>query len=130
MKNAIAIIIAGALIAGAIVYFSSENESASGPYSSQDNVYMEDGTQIVEIAAKGGYMPRASSAKAGVPTIIRVTTKSTFDCSASLSLPSLGIQKSLPMNGTTDIDIGTPSAGEFSGTCGMGMYGFNIDFKS
>ena len=85
--------------------------------------------QIIEIEAKGGYTPRKSVAKAGVPTILRFNTNGTFDCSSSVRIPSMNIFKSLPQSGITDIDLGIQKAGTLQGMCGMGMYPFEIDFQ-
>jgi hypothetical protein len=35
----------------------------------------------------------------------------------------------LPQTGSTDIDIGTPQPGTLKGSCGMGMYQFEIAFQ-
>jgi plastocyanin domain-containing protein len=85
--------------------------------------------QIIEIKAKGGYTPRKSIAKAGVPTILRFDTNGTFDCSSSVRIPSMNIFKNLPQSGTTDIDLGVQKSGTLQGMCGMGMYPFEIDFQ-
>jgi plastocyanin domain-containing protein len=95
-----------------------------------NNVSVVDGKQIIEITAKGGYQPRKSVAKAGIPTVIRFNTSGTFDCSSSIRIPSLGISKILPQTGSTDIDIGSPTVATLKGTCGMGMYPFEVDFQS
>ncbi len=95
-----------------------------------NNVSMVDGKQIVEIRAKGGYQPRVSTAKAGLPTILRFNTAGTFDCSAAVRIPSLDISKILPQSGATDINLGNPKFGTLSGSCGMGMYPFEIKFES
>ncbi len=125
----IAILIAGILI-GVAVMLPSGNEQTAGEQSvSPTNVSIENGVQIIDIQAKGGYSPRKTEAVAGVPTIIRMNTKGTFDCSSALTIPSLGIQKNLPLSGTLDIPIGTPDAGPLFGSCDMGMYGFEITFK-
>ena len=89
-----------------------------------------DGTQIIDITAKGGYSPRVVVAKAGVPTTLRVTTNGTFDCSASVVIPKLSYQKFLPSTGTTDIAISAEQAqGTLQGLCAMGMYNFQIKFQ-
>jgi len=85
--------------------------------------------QIIEITAKGGYNPRVSTAKAGIPTILRINTNGTFDCSSSIRIPSLGISKYLPQSGVTDIDLGINQTGTLYGSCGMGMYPFQINFE-
>jgi plastocyanin domain-containing protein len=95
-----------------------------------NNVSIVDGKQIIEINARGGYQPRKSIAKAGIPTVIRFNTRGTFDCSSSVRIPSLGISKSLPQTGLTDIDIGSGKLGTLQGSCGMGMYPFEIDFRN
>ena len=95
-----------------------------------DNVSVVEGKQVIEIHARGGYQPRKSIAKAGMPTVLRFETSGTFDCSSSVRIPSLGISKILPQTGTTDIDLGSAQVGTLQGTCGMGMYPFEIDFQS
>ncbi|NCO62135.1 sulfite exporter TauE/SafE family protein, partial [Candidatus Kaiserbacteria bacterium] len=53
----------------------------------------------------------------------------TYDCSAALVIRSANYQEVLPPTGQTEIDIGTPKAGEpLRGTCGMGMYNFVVNF--
>lgn len=96
---------------------------------SGSNVAMVDGRQVVTITAKGGYAPTVSTVKAGVPTTIRFATKGTFDCSSIVSIPSLGINEALPPSGMTDIDVGELAAGTLQGTCGMGMYRFEVDVR-
>ena len=93
-----------------------------------DNVSIADGKQIIEIRARGGYQPRKSIAQAGLPTIIRFDATGTFDCSSAVRIPSLGLSKNLPSTGTTDIDIGTNLPGTLKGSCGMGMYPFEVEF--
>ncbi len=95
-----------------------------------NNVSIVDGKQIIEISAKGGYQPQKSIAKAGIPTIIRFDTNGTFDCSSSVRIPSMNISKNLPQAGSTDIDIGVQQVTILQGTCGMGMYPFEVDFQS
>lgn len=94
-----------------------------------NNVFMEDGKQVIEIKARGGYSPKTSIAKAGLPTILRVNTNGTFDCSSALRIPSLNISQSLPISGITDIELSNSSVGILRGTCGMGMYSFEINFQ-
>ncbi len=97
--------------------------------NSSSNVSIVNGVQIISLQVKGGYQPEQSVAKAGLPTVIRFETSGTFDCSSSIRIPSLNISQYLPQTGSTDINIGTPSVGLFRGSCGMGMYPFEVDFK-
>lgn len=114
------------LIGGTIFFTKSNAQPAVVP--SADNVSVVDGRQIIELNAKGGYLPMQSTAKAGIPTTLRLNTNGTFDCSSSIRIPSMNISKNLPPTGTTDIDIGTQGVSKFQGTCGMGMYPFEIHF--
>jgi plastocyanin domain-containing protein len=130
-STAIAIVIAALIVGGAIVLASSVRspQGADGA-ANANNVSIVDGKQIIEIAAKGGYRPKKSTAKAGVPTILRFNTGGTYDCSSSVRIPSMGISTFLPPSGATDIDLGSPQATTLQGTCGMGMYSFEVDFQS
>jgi plastocyanin domain-containing protein len=84
----------------------------------------------VTIEAKGGYSPKVSTAKAGIPTKLVIKTDGTYDCSSSLVILSVGYQKILPQTGEETIDLGTPEAGTpLQGTCSMGMYNFVINFS-
>lgn len=136
MKNTItSIIIAALLIGGAIIVSKKSPTSGVGRVNdniviNKNNVSIVDGKQIVEITARGGYQPRKSVAKAGIPTIVRFDTNNTFDCSSSVRIPSMNISRSLPLSGETDIDIGTQPISLLQGSCGMGMYPFEIEFKS
>ena len=126
----ISIIAAGALIIGALI-FSSGDFKKTGIENKVDknNVTVVDGRQIVEIRAKGGFLPRQSVAKADLPTVLRFDTNGTFDCSSVVRIPSMNVRQNLPPSGTTDIDLGSPKAGILYGSCGMGMYPFEIDFR-
>ena len=126
----IAVVIAGVLIGGALVFVYGGNDGNSMQAVPANNVSIVDGKQIIEISARGGYQPRKSLAKAGIPTVIRFKTSGTFDCSSSVRIASLNILKSLPQTGSTDIDIGTQKVATIKGSCGMGMYPFEIDFQS
>ncbi len=123
----ISILVAVVLIGGA---FALTRKSDTSQVANANNVTIVDGKQIVEISAKGGYHPLKSTAKAGIPTVLRFDTNGTFDCSSSVRIPSMDISQTLPQTGTTDIDLGTPTVASIQGTCGMGMYRFTVDFQS
>lgn len=133
MKSSI-LIIGGLLIlaVGGIFFIRSMVQKGvpTTPTGANNPVQVVDGKQIIEIKAKGGYFPMEITAEAGIPTILRVSTSGTFDCSSAIRIPSMDISKNLPSTGQTDIDLGTPEAGKLAGTCGMGMYPFEIDFQS
>jgi plastocyanin domain-containing protein len=88
-------------------------------------------SQVIEIAAKNGYSPMSSVARAGVPTVLKITTSSTFDCSSTVVIPELRYHVRLPMTGTTEVPIPARAADtKLTGTCGMGMYSFEIKFEN
>lgn len=95
-----------------------------------NNVSIVDGQQIITLSAKGGYLPGVSVAKAGIPTILRVETKGTFDCSSAIRIPSLKVAKNLPATGSTDLALGSLESGTIQGNCGMGMYPFQINVEN
>ena len=120
------------IIAGALIFFAfifSKSNTPTDVVIPENNVSIVDGVQVVEILAKGGYFPEKSVAKAGIPTILRFKTNGTFDCSSIVRVPSLDITKNLPPSGSLDVDLGSPKAGVMQGTCGMGMYPYEIDFQ-
>lgn len=127
MKPTIISIIVSVVLIGGALYL--KNAPTREPAASMDNVSIVGGKQIIVIGAKGGYQPRRTIAKAGLPTILRVTTNGTFDCSSVIRIPSMDVTKTLPASGQTDIDLGSAKAGKLQGSCGMGMYPFEIDFK-
>ncbi len=126
-STVISIAITVIMIGGAFMLVRSGSEQ-SGVLPA-DNVTVADGRQIVELRAKGGYLPEMSVAKAGMPTILRLETSGTFDCSSSVRIRGMDVSRSLPPSGTTDIDLGSPEPGTLRGSCGMGMYPFEIVFE-
>jgi Cu+-exporting ATPase len=117
------------LLVGGALWFVTKDDTALLP-SDGANITTENGTQIVDIAARGGYAPRRSVAKAGMPTVIRVETKGTYDCSAALSVPEAGFRGVLPSSGTTDIPLSPQEPGAVvRGVCSMGMYSFEVVFE-
>lgn len=120
-----------ALIIGGAIWFTSARPSANvSPDTNTLTIPITDGKQIIDITAKGGYSPRQVNAKAGVPTILRVTTNGTFDCSASLVIPKLSYQKFLQPSGTEEITLPAEQVqGTLQGLCAMGMYNFKIVFQ-
>ena len=111
-----------------LVFSHGSNIEEVAPYVS--NVSVVDGKQIVEIGAKAGYAPKLSAAKADMPTVLRMKTNSTFDCSSAVTIPSLGLKKILPSDGITDIEIPAQKTGSsLRGLCVMGMYNFQVQFN-
>ena len=124
----ITIVLITILIAGAVVFFNGKESNNSGAMRS-DNITMVDGKQVIAIDVKGGYFPKVTDAKAGVPTVIKLNTQGTFDCSSAITIPSLSYRNNLPPSGETTVDVPAQNAGSIMrGICAMGMYSFTINY--
>lgn len=129
-KTASIIITFSLVITLGILFLGSSKPNNESDINGQ-NIEIKDGVQYVTINAKGGYFPRTSIAKGGIPTKLIVKTNGTYDCSAALVVRSAQFQKILPQTGETEIDIGIPKVGEpLTGVCSMGMYNFQVNFES
>ena len=125
----ISILVAGVLIGGAIM-LSGGKDSSNNTQQAANNVSIVDGKQIITINAKGSYSPKITTAKADMPTVIKMTTQGTFDCTSALTIPSLGYRGNLPPSGETLIDVPPQKAGtKLQGLCAMGMYNFAVNFN-
>jgi plastocyanin domain-containing protein len=130
-KTASIIITLGLIVSLGVIFMgnNSKKDNANIPESAQ-NIEIKNGVQYITINARGGYSPKVSFAKAGIPTKLIMKTNGAYDCSASLVIRSIGFQKILPQTGETEIDLGTKKVGEtLQGVCGMGMYNFLINFS-
>jgi len=117
------------LICGTLVY-SNDSNSADTKTSSSSNIVIENGVQYIDITARGGYTPRVTKAKAGIPTVIRMKTEYTYDCSTALVIPDIGYRSFLSQTGVEEIEIPIEKTkGTLRGMCSMAMYHFEIDFE-
>lgn len=122
-------VLASIVLVGGTLYFS-RNSFVETPTTPGANIVAEGGKQIVDITAKGGYTPRKTIAQANVPTILRIKTDSTLDCSSSLKIPAAGYSGNLPPKGDTLIELPPQQPGsQVKGICSMGMYNFTISFS-
>ena len=128
MKTTIISIVLAVAIIGGAIWIAGDSRSSEA--ASTVNVTEEGEKQIIDVTAKGGYAPKVTAAKAGVPTVLRITTNGTFDCSAGLTIPSLGYRKFLEPSGVAEIEVPPQKAGaSLKGVCVMGMYSFEIRFS-
>jgi RND family efflux transporter MFP subunit len=77
-------------------------------------------TGRVEVTEQG-YQPDRVTLRAGVPariTFIRTTDKT---CGTEVTIPSLGIERPLPLNQPVDIEFTPQKTGDIGFVCGMGM---------
>ena len=127
--SALLFVIAAAIVSVVSVVLITHGGTKAGD-TAPTNVSSVAGKQTIEISAKGGFSPRATTAKADTPTALKIKTSGTFDCSSSVSIPKLGYQTNLPPTGETVVDVPPQKAGStLTGTCSMGMYSFTIRFE-
>jgi len=130
MKTTIISIIAVIILIGGTIILSRNNINSDAFTQDFNNVNIVDGKQIIEIHARGGYFPRITTAKADIPTVIKIETNGTFDCSSALVIPSIDYRNNLSPSGETLINISPQKAGtKLQGLCAMGMYNFSIEFN-
>lgn len=103
---------------------------SDGPEYTDSTVELTNSVQNITIKAGLGYSPNRISAKADVPTQLKVDTNNTYDCTAFINIPKLGIKEYLPPTGSTYFNIPPQAAGEeIEGYCGGDTYKFIIRFS-
>ena len=70
----------------------------------------------------GGFAPAQIKIETNRPTKLAITRDSQPNCANRIVIPSLGISRDLPLGETIIIELPAMKAGQFSLTCGMGMY--------
>src|SRR5258708_16525290 len=99
--------------------FSNNSPQVQGAVAQVD----ASGKQEVTInVTSNGYEALSSTLKAGVPTKLTMVSNNVQSCARSFLIPSLGISKILPLNGSTEIEFTPTKSGNLTYTCGMGMY--------
>jgi sulfite exporter TauE/SafE len=87
-----------------------------------------DGTQRITITVRPrGYSPARVAARAGVPTTLVLHSDGADGCTSAIVFPTLGVERILPEDGDTVIDVGSLRAGRHRYTCAMGMYSGTIE---
>jgi plastocyanin domain-containing protein len=127
----VACAVAVVLVAVAGIAVISRHSTKGGSQAAAaGNVSVVAGQQTIEINAKDGYYPQLTTAKANVPTVLKIKSNGDFDCSSSLNIPKLGYRTVLPAAGETAVDVPPQAAGStLKGVCAMGMYSFTIRFE-
>ena len=82
-----------------------------------------DGTQLVIVTAvSGAYRPENIIVAAGKRTRLIVRSREADGCVRAFVIASRDIQRILPVDGDTVIDLGVLKPGRLDYSCGMGMY--------
>lgn len=119
----------GQILRGSVHTFQNYKSVLYKSNSTKQQNNITNGIQEVEIiATNSGYKTNTKSLKIGVPVKLTITSKNVQSCARSFIIPSLNINKVLPLNGTEVIEFTPTKEGIFTFSCGMGMYtgSFNI----
>ncbi len=102
--------------------FLKEASSDKKIVSSDPNVVIEDGVQIVRMREHNrGYSPNKFTVKKGVPIKWIINAEAPYSCASALIVPSLKIQKFLEA-GENIIEFTPDKVGLIKFSCSMGMY--------
>lgn len=107
------------------------DKAAAADSPAGERVVVEAGRQTVIVTAtEGAYTPGNLDVTAGLPTTLIVRSDRAQGCVRAFVIPSLGVEKVLPVNGDTSIDLGVLKPGKLAYSCGMGMYTGKITIKA
>lgn len=84
---------------------------------------VEAGQQIVNVTVRSdSYSPAVMRARAGVPTVLVLSSQGARGCVRSFQIPARNVEEVLPATGETRIDLGVLAPGRVDYSCSMGMY--------
>jgi plastocyanin domain-containing protein len=119
-----------AIVIGFAAFMLLTNTWLASAQTVSQNVTLAEGKQEIVIEAGEGYNPSKTLAKADVPTILKIKTTGTLDCSLALAIPAIGFRKTLPIAGETLVEVPPQrSSSKLRGICSMAMYSFEITFQ-
>lgn len=73
-------------------------------------------------ASSRGYTPNKVVVQSGQPVTLNIVTQNNRSCSSLFTIPALGISRTLPITGTTQIVFTPNKPGLINFSCGMGMF--------
>ena len=97
--------------------------AAAAPEDAPPVSMSADGTQrVIVTAVAGAYEPGNIQVQAGTNTRLVVRSQDATGCVRAFVIPSRRLQRILPTDGDTVIDLGVLKPGRLDYSCGMGMY--------
>lgn len=119
------------LVTGIKMYNKNSNSITTiSSSSTASNVSIVSGKQEITLTVWPWYNPKISTAKADMPTVLKVVGKNAYWCESAVRIPELKYAVNLEPKGTDTVDLWIHKAGDtINGTCGMGMYNFQIKFN-
>lgn len=82
--------------------------------------------QVINVLSNG-YNPDTVTVSAGQPVRLRLKTGGIYGCTSVFRIPKLKIEKSLPATGETIVTATFQNPGQYTFSCGMGMYSGTIN---
>ncbi len=106
--------------------FRNEMKSLNYALSSTPATNQKSDTHPTIIVSTTGYDPDTVTVPAGQPVTLTFNAPGKLSCTSLLRIPKLGIEKTLTLSSSTDIQATFPTAGSYTFTCGMGMFSGTI----
>lgn len=78
----------------------------------------KNGRQVARIVVRGGYSPSVVQVHAHEPIQLVFDRQEGGECSSHVVFPDLGIDRALPENAVTTLDLPPLAAGEYPFACG------------
>ena len=135
-SNIIIVIITSFIVAGIAVWvqFYKNKTPSSLPTSnsvSASNIAMNNGKQEITIVAWAGkYSPKITTAKAWIPTTLKIQWKNAYGCESAVRIPQLSYSNNLTPTGIDTVNLWEQKVwAVINGMCAMGMYNFQIKFE-
>ncbi|MBI5358880.1 sulfite exporter TauE/SafE family protein [Candidatus Amesbacteria bacterium] len=127
LAGALVIFIALSNLNAAAVLANSKYTWDNFVWAFQETFFTSDKSQVtsntVEITAtSGGYSPREFTVKNNEPVSVIINSQNNRSCARAFTIPSLGIQKILPENGSETVSFTPTTTGRIAFSCSMGMY--------
>lgn len=106
---------------------STNSQAQDGINQASGSQGSQEGVQQVSIRVSNeAYSPGRIQVKSGQPIRITLLTEKTTGCTRGFFVPSLNIQKVLPVTGQTVINLPAQKPGVIRFVCSMGMYSGTI----
>ncbi|MCI2420639.1 sulfite exporter TauE/SafE family protein [Saccharopolyspora sp. K220] len=111
--------LAGSPLAASRLAQAATAEAPAAP----GTVSVQNGHQTVVVTASSdGYTPTNVQIRADLPTTLTVRSDNAQGCVRSFIIPSRNVDRILPAQGDTTIELGALPRGPLAYSCGMGMY--------
>lgn len=83
----------------------------------------------IDITVLGGYSPEVITIAKNKKTTLNFTRKDESSCLEEVVMSAFHVRKTLPLNEKVSIEITPKTSGEFTYSCGMGMFHGKIIVK-